>query len=84
MQKLKFLYNFSYINNFNYFHVFIPESNLEDLEDLEDLEPIFYNKFFIKKNIFIKKTDYGIKYNRKLMSLKRNKNLDLNNLLINC
>lgn len=41
-----------------------------------------YSKKFIKKPFFFKKTFYGVKYNIKLKSIRRNKNLDLNNLLI--
>lgn len=42
-----------------------------------------YNVRFYKNKFFYKKTHYGVKFNIKLKSIRRNKNLDLNNLLIN-
>lgn len=79
---MKFLYTFDYINNFTYHFILNKDENTDEDEDL-DCTDLLYKLKFVKKNIFNKKTNYGIKHNIKLLSLKRNKNLSLNNLLIN-
>lgn len=77
MQNLKFIYNLSYTNNFTLYFNFYEE----DYED--DLQEHLYNISFSKKSFFFRKTNYGVKNNIKLLSLKRNKNLSINNLIIN-
>lgn len=74
---MKFLYDFRYIDNFSLHYNSVNEDDNED-----DLDT-FYIKRFSKKIIFFRKTNYGYKNNIKLLSLKRNKNLDFNNLMIN-
>lgn len=74
---MKFIYEFSYKNNFLIFYDFYEEEYEENLYDCS------YNINFIKKNIFFRKTKYGIKNNSKLLSLKRNKNFSVDNLMIN-
>ena len=77
MQNLKFIHDLTYNNNLMLFF----NSYEEDYE--EDFQEYAYNVVFSKKNVFYKKTTYGVKNNIKLLSLKRNKNLNINNLLIN-
>lgn len=74
---MKFIYNLSYTNNFTLYFNFYEE----DYED--DLQEHLYNISFSKKSFFFRKTNYGVKNNIKLLSLKRNKNLSINNLIIN-
>lgn len=76
---MKFIYNFSYKNNFFIYNK-IYNLNLDSDDDNNN-----YNYYFdfSKKSIFFRKTKKGVKYSTKLYSLKRNKNLSFNNFLIN-
>jgi len=67
---LKFLINSSYKNNFNYFN-FINFSFYS------------YQKRFLKKKVFFKKTINGERLNFKLDSLRRFKNFSFNNQILN-
>lgn len=69
---MKFINNF-YNNNINLFLV----------KNYEDFDYYNFNKSFIKNKFYFKKTNRGSKLSVKLISMKRNKNIDINNLLIN-
>ena len=76
------MYNFSYINNYIKFYSYINDEDYDEEEE-EISSEFFYNSKFSKKSLFLRKTLYGVKQNTKLASLKRNKNLDINNIMIN-
>ena len=67
---MKFLIKSSYKNNFNYFN-------------LINYTRYFYLLNLIKKKQFFKKTNKGIKLDSRFDSIKRFKNLSVNNQLLN-
>lgn len=69
---MKFI-NYYYRNNFNYFFNF----NNDETDNF-----VFFKKFIKNKN-FLRKTNKGVKHNIKYTSIKRNKNIYLDSMLIN-
>lgn len=67
---MKFLIKTSYKNNFNYY-------------DLLYYTLYFYKINLVRKKQFFKKTDKGLKLDRRFDSIKRFKNLNFNNQLFN-
>lgn len=76
---MKFIHNYDYKNNFFYFYYLNINNNIDD----EDVNNFSFNSKFFKNFFFFRKTNKGVKNNVKLQSFQRNKNFDLNNLLIN-
>lgn len=76
---MKYIHNYFYPNTI-YNNIFLKKES--DFSEEEE-ETVFYNLDFIKKSFFFKKTNHGIIINTKSTSLRRNKNINFNNLLIN-
>lgn len=74
---MKFIHDFNYATSQSSFKILFEKENKD-----KKFEYYYFNKF-TKNKFFFKKTHYGVKFNVKLKSLRRNKNLSLNNLLIN-